>query len=773
MKNSIIFKTLLILGSLIVSVFIGFGYLFLDNNEKLINDIREYNLKSAMSALDNRQTQSLAENKLQTKDIVDTIAKNSSIYLIDYDVDGLKKSLVYDMKKESVKAISIWDSEVGETFLLLVKENNKIIEKSKLDSKFKNYIKFEQDISYTNNSKTENIGKIILYYDESVIIGKINKLKSETLEKINQFDLLVDVKLQQSNKMKLYMAIVALIMILTVSSLLLMRFVNKPLKILQRNLDNFFLFLQNKKDSVKTIKIDTTDEFGQMSESLNENIAVSAKLHQEIYELNTNLEKLIEEKTNKVTTLLNNAGQGFLTFNKEFIVDAEYSKECERYLGKDIAFKDIADLLLQDKVKIDEFKSTFLDMLEIKSNIARKSMLSLLPKEIILNKRALKLEYKILADDNFMLILTNISGEKKLQKKIEKEQSLLKMIVTIISEKDTFFDLKKDFEYFVNNVSSYINKQNTPLNNVNVLYREIHTFKGSFLQFSMNETAKYLHNVESKIVKELLSNSHISNDNIFDFINEIDFTKFIKNDLDYISKTLGNRFLESEYLLSVESSVVNYIKEQYDKLCLRNNIQDDESKQISSHIDKLLQKSLKAHLGIYPRLTQQTAQRLGKEIYDFEVICDDDIIVGDAYKPFIKSLIHVFRNSIDHGIETPEERVSIDKDEIGTISCNIVKDNDKIKIIISDDGAGIDADKIRQKLEKSGIDTTNMEDDEIYLYIFKDNFSTKEKVTEISGRGVGMSAVKSEIEKLGGVVSIKTTTDIGTSLIFELPINLK
>ena len=773
MKNSIILKTLLILGSLIFVIFLGFGYFFMQSDKQLTDEISKYNLKSAIKSLDAREKESLSDNKTKMKDIVKTIAKNSSIYLLDYNLDGLKEALSFDMKREGVKAISVWDNEVDELFLLVAKKDDKIIFKTTLDKSYDRYVKFEQNIEFVDNGASQVLGKITFYYDESVIIDKIDKLKSDAVKEIDAFNKTIDEKLAKSARIKFIMAVIALSMILAVSSFLLITFVNKPLKILQKNIDSFFLFLQNKKDTVNTINIDTTDEFGQMSEMLNQNIIVSTKLHQEIYELNTNLEKLIEEKTKKVTTLLNNAGQGFLTFNKEFIIDAEYSKECEKYLGKNIANVDIAELLLVDKAKVKSFKSTFLDMLEIKSKVARKSMLSLLPAEIILNKRALKLEYKILEDDNFMLIITNVSAEKKLQKKIEKEQSLLKMIVTIVGEKDTFFDLKKDFEYFATNTSSYINSQNTPLNNINTLYREIHTFKGSFLQFSMNATAKYLHAVETNIVKELLSDSSILNDDINTFINKIDFEQFIKDDLDHIAKTLGNKFLESEHLLSVESSVVNYIKEQYDKLCLKNNIDDNESQQISSQIEKLLRKSLKAHLSVYPRLAQQTAHRLGKEIYDFEIICDNDVIVEDEYKPFIKSLIHVFRNSVDHGIETPEQRVSIDKDEIGTISCNIVKDNENVKIIISDDGAGIDADKIRTKLNKSGVDTTNMKDEDIYLYIFEDNFSTKDKVTEISGRGVGMSAVKSEIEKLDGEISIKTTANVGTSLIFTLPINLK
>ncbi len=186
----------------------------------------------------------------------------------------------------------------------------------------------------------------------------------------------------------------------------------------------------------------------------------------------------VQTKTDKVTTLLNNAGQGFLVFNKDFIVDDEYSKECEKYLDKDIAFKDISNILFKDEKKANDFKCWILDALNIEDLIMQESMITLLPSEIILNRRALKLEYKILENKKIMLILTNITDKKKLEKKFEKEQSTLKMIVAIVRDSDIFYDTKSDFEDFIKNKNDYIDNKKTSLFNINKLYRIIHTFKG-------------------------------------------------------------------------------------------------------------------------------------------------------------------------------------------------------------------------------------------------------------------------------------------------------
>ncbi|NOQ29572.1 MAG: SpoIIE family protein phosphatase [Helicobacteraceae bacterium] len=325
MNKSIILKTLLILGSLIIAIFLGFGYLFSQNDNKLISDIRKYNLDSAMKALDSRQAARLAINQLQMQEIVTTIAKNSSSYLMDYDSNGLKKSLEFDMKKDGVKAIQIWDNEVGEIFLLAIKDNNKIVFSNSLPKEYEKFTKFKQTINNTNAyGATEELGLITFYYDQSSIIQKIQKLKENTTLNIAKFNATVDKQLEESNSMKLFTAIGALITILIVMSILLMSFVNRPLKSLQHGLDSFFLFLQGKQDFTKRIEINSDDEFGQMATSLNENIAVSARLHEELNSLYNELEEKVEIRTQELAEV-----------NREVQDSIEYASTIQRSFLKD------------------------------------------------------------------------------------------------------------------------------------------------------------------------------------------------------------------------------------------------------------------------------------------------------------------------------------------------------------------------------------------------------------------------------------------------------
>ena len=767
MKQSIILKTLIILSIVIGTIFIASSYLFSKNDSALISDIREYNLNSSMNALDERLTERLAINKKQMKDTASMIAKNSSTFLLNYDSDGLEESLYFDMKKDGIKAVKIFDNSAKEIFIVGLKLSKKIEFKTFVPTEVFKYSSIKRPINIISDNSMDRIGYITLYYDESIIVDKINQLKSKTKKDIASFNHVIDEQKSKSDKVKLYINFGSLITILILIYILLMYFVNKPLKIVQSGLDDFFMFLQNKQDSVDKINLDSNDEFGQMAQSLNENIIVSARLHEEIHELNTNLEARIEEKTAKVTTLLNNAGQGFLTFDKEFIIDAEYSKECEKLLGKAIAHNDIASILFQNSNKVESFKNNILDMLDTNNSMARKSMISLLPNEVILNKRALKLEYKILEDSNIMLILTNISSQKKLERKVKKEQSILKMIVTIIGDSDVFYDVKKDFEYFIDNLQNNVNMKKTSLYNINELYRAIHTFKGSFLQLFMNDTAKKLHEVESQLSEFLIDSTKITNDDILEFLLDTEFKLFMNSDLNNINELLGQEFLNNDNFVSIDRETIKNIENQYISLIQNNHIENETSNCLLDDIKCLSQKSLKSQLNSYPRLTLQTAQRLEKEVYEFEIIGDDDVLISDNHKPFIKSLIHLFRNSVDHGIETPEQRDELEKDEIGTISCSFTNDNDKIKIIISDDGAGINVEKIKEKISSS-IDTSTLTDDEVYQYIFQDNLSTKDEVTDTSGRGVGMSAVKAELEKLNGTIKIQSELNIGTTFVFEI-----
>jgi two-component system chemotaxis sensor kinase CheA len=139
----------------------------------------------------------------------------------------------------------------------------------------------------------------------------------------------------------------------------------------------------------------------------------------------------------------------------------------------------------------------------------------------------------------------------------------------------------------------------------------------------------------------------------------------------------------------------------------------------------------------------------------------------------VDPLTHLVRNSIDHGIEAPEQRATLNKASHGTITLSAVYRGGDVIVHVDDDGAGIDPQKILTKAKNNGLTLPqNMSEQDIFQLIFSAGFSTAEQVTEVSGRGVGMDVVKRNIASMGGTVEINSTLGIGTRMSIRLPLTL-
>lgn len=659
-------------------------------------------------------------------------------------------------------------------FLLLMNENAKdSIKFFKDNEKLKQYI-----------ISQETINREFLTYANQIDIDKL--LKDGYLTDSKYFYTFIEIKDFQNNNIGisiiskplsianqainsaqelifLVVGVVCLMIIVTsfIIIILFKRLVNNPLKKFETALNDFFLFLQSKKDYANDIDIRTNDEFGLMANSLKQNIEYSAKLHEELYDLNVNLEQKVYEKTEKITLLLNNAGQGFLTFKSDFKIDKEYSKECEKLLGEDIAFKDISKLLFSDINKQNFFTHALLNALNEEMLIKRNSYLSLLPNIILLNKKAVKLEYKIINETTFMLILTNVTTQKKLENKIKKEQEIFKMIVAIASESAIFYDLMSEYEEFINN--------KIDSSNINELYRKIHTFKGSFSQFYMEDIVKSLHDFES-ILSNMIKVGYLKEDELFELIEKYDFKTVFYETKRIIGEILGDEFLQLNKFIKIDISNVLDLEHKISKLLGEKDLITPECQAILCKIQDFSKHNLYALIKPYGFLVKKLAYRFNKDLNELIIEGNKEILVKEEMKPFIKSLVHVFRNSVDHGIETPDERVQKGKEEAGVIICQFKERNNKLYISISDDGMGLDSTKIGDIAINRGIDISSLNEEEIYKIIFYDNFSTKNAVSEVSGRGVGMGAVKNELEKLKGSINIISKKDIGTTFEFIIPL---
>lgn len=174
----------------------------------------------------------------------------------------------------------------------------------------------------------------------------------------------------------------------------------------------------------------------------------------------------------------------------------------------------------------------------------------------------------------------------------------------------------------------------------------------------------------------------------------------------------------------------------------------------------------------FPRMIRDLALELNKEI-ELEILGQDTELDRTVIEEIGEPLIHLLRNAADHGIESPEERISSGKDPQGKIKLIAYSEGTKAVIKVEDDGKGLDVDKIKAKAERVGINTEGMSDLDIKNLIFSQGFSTNEQVTDISGRGVGMDVVKTKISTLGGTVDAISELGKGTSFVIRLPLTLQ
>ncbi len=177
----------------------------------------------------------------------------------------------------------------------------------------------------------------------------------------------------------------------------------------------------------------------------------------------------------------------------------------------------------------------------------------------------------------------------------------------------------------------------------------------------------------------------------------------------------------------------------------------------------------------FPRMVRDLSQSLGKEV-EFEIIGSDVTVDRIVLDKIQDPLVHLIRNAIDHGIEPPDVREKTGKSRVGKVRLVAEKMRDHVLIEISDDGKGLDVEKIKKRAVEKGIITKEraeeMSDEEAYYLIFEPGFSTAEKVTDVSGRGVGMDIVMSTVRSLGGSVEVKSEKGKGTTIRLRLPLTM-
>lgn len=196
---------------------------------------------------------------------------------------------------------------------------------------------------------------------------------------------------------------------------------------------------------------------------------------------------------------------------------------------------------------------------------------------------------------------------------------------------------------------------------------------------------------------------------------------------------------------------------------------------LQTSVMKTRMQPIKKVFGRFPRLVRDLARNLKKEI-NLELVGEETDLDKNLVEALADPLVHLVRNAVDHGVETPEEREAAGKPRTGRVVLSAEQEGDHILLMITDDGKGMDADVLRAKaVEKGLLDkdaADRLSDLECYNLIFAPGFSTKTEISDVSGRGVGMDVVKTKISQLNGTVNVFSQKGQGSRIVIKVPLTL-
>ncbi|WP_126453816.1 chemotaxis protein CheA [Sulfuriflexus mobilis] len=239
--------------------------------------------------------------------------------------------------------------------------------------------------------------------------------------------------------------------------------------------------------------------------------------------------------------------------------------------------------------------------------------------------------------------------------------------------------------------------------------------------------------------------------------------------LDDIMNLVGELVLVRNRLSTLQSTVEN----EHVSSAVANL--DVVTADLQNAVMKTRMQPIKKVFGRFPRVVRDLARALNKEIV-LEMEGEDTDLDKNLVEALADPLVHLVRNAVDHGIEMPDARETAGKSRAGTVLLKASQEGDHIELTIADDGGGMDPDKLRGIAVSKGLMDTDaagrLSDHECYNLIFAPGFSTKEQISDISGRGVGMDVVKTRIVQLNGSVEIDSKLGEGSSLVIKVPLTL-
>ena len=509
------------------------------------------------------------------------------------------------------------------------------------------------------------------------------------------------------------------------------------------------------------------------------------KLLSDVKLINENLENIVQERTSQlaqktrdISNILQHLPEGILTILPDRTIHHEYSAYLEVIFNTNqIANQDVMSFVFEHSdigadtyAQLQSTMETCIGEDQINFDLNTHLLVKEVKKRINQVEKHLELLWvPIYSDDGLitklMLTIRDVTQLRQLQTEAETQKRELEMISQLLAVSQEKFDdfLSSATDFVQANRKLIETMQSKDPEILNTLFRNMHTIKGNARTYGFLHMTNQVHETEQEY--DHLRKQEDYQLNRAKLIEQLDQTEELLQEYAKINqKKLGrsgfdNRKMHQSFLL-VEKQFIEQTIEQI------KNIRGQENEIIMQYLSKL-ENSMKL-IGtetideILAPIKDSLAS-LAKELEKLEptlTIKDNRISIASSVSKLLKNvLMHTFRNSIDHGIESPEDRVFAGKSEAGHIDFSVRLDHDFVYFELQDDGRGLALGQIRQK----AIHLHLIKEEEVLApeaigkFIFHPGFSTSTEVSEISGRGVGMDAVKKFIEQAGGNVEIVFT----------------
>ncbi|HPF16961.1 MAG TPA: ATP-binding protein [Thermotogota bacterium] len=529
----------------------------------------------------------------------------------------------------------------------------------------------------------------------------------------------------------------------------------------------------------------------ELSDSLEELRVVNEELESsygEIEILNNSLEEKVKERTNELRytlkdlrMLLNNTEQGFLTLDKSVCVEPTFSKECERIFQQNITNVFFPSLVYPDDQQEAAFVEKIISTIQIESDhLKREAYLSLLPDKLVINGLFIEFDYKWIEDAipgemQLMIILNDATQRIALENEIEQERNKLSKMIKIVLNLEELNRIERDYRDFVSFDIHHLLNTTPTAERIAYVKRQLHTFKGAFASFGFQLLEQKMHEAEETI-QCWSSNPSFQSPKLENqmMLSELDMLSWLDQEEALIKEELSNcipcangNIFKNEKTIKIDPELIESLRQR-----LKNLLTNVQHEKIDEALSILEKKKIKDFLNYYRFIVETIAEKLGKTIRPLLIEGDNIYIDPKKFSKWRDSLIHLFRNAIDHGIESIDERIQLNKPTYGQLSVIIEDQPSFLNIKISDDGRGLNLEQLKITGVEKGFlkpeQIHSIDTESVLDLIFIDGFTTKAYADLMSGRGTGLSVVKKEWEKIGGTISLCSDQNKGTTFIFKI-----